>query len=228
MRERMIIVAAFLALATAAPVRAQDSTHTPPVRDFELWAGVAQDSPRLGALGETPGMNLALIALRFSRPMGSGSSARRTTYHVDIVPVAIISPSYESARASSGADCRPDALCVIAREQGSGFFPGGSILGVGISPLGLTTHFRRDRAVSPALGLTGGAMYFDAPTPTTRAGRANFTASLELGLHFNRPEGHAYLLTYRLHHISNARTAPENPGVASHLFTFGLRPNQAR
>lgn len=228
MRERLILLGAILAFVSAAPVRAQDSTHAQPAREFELWAGVAQDSPRWGALGETPGMNLALVALRFSHPLGSGTPSRSTTYHFDLVPIAIISPSYESAPPSSGIVCRPGALCVIAREQDPGLFPRGSVLGVGIAPLGLTTHFRRNRAVSTSLGMTGGGMYFERPTPTTRAGRTNFTASVELGLQFNRPEGHAFLLTYRLHHISNARTAAENPGVASHLITFGLRPGRAR
>ncbi len=228
MPKPLLAAAAALAALSAPLLHAQDSTTVTPARHFELWAGVAQNSPQWGELGEAPGMNLAVVALRLSRPIGRQSASRQMTYHMDLVPIAVISPSYESARGTPGVTCRPDALCVFPRELEPGLFPRGSVLGVGATPLGLTTLFRANRAVSPSVGVTGGALYFERPTPTTRAGRFNFTAAIELGLLFRRPDGRAFALTYRLHHISNAQTAAENPGVASHLLTLGLRPNRTR
>lgn len=224
MRKGRCVAAALLAVLAIGPLRAQDSTAATTARQMEVWGGLAQNSPRWGALGETPGMNLAMVALRISVPLSDPDASRFTTYHVDVVPLAVISPSYESAQGDPRVSCRPGVLCVFPRELERGLFPRGSVIGAGVSPLGLTTHFRHDRRVSPSLGMTAGAMFFDRPTPTTRAGRFNFTAAIELALRFRRAEGNEVVLTYRLHHISNARTAAENPGVASHLLSFGLRP----
>lgn len=225
MRRASGLIAALLSLCTALPALAQDSTLVRPQRPFEIWGGLAKNSPQWGWLGETPEMNLAMLALRFSRPLGDPSSSRFTTYHVDLVPIAVMSPPYESAHGDPSFNCRPGVLCVFARDLGRGLFPRGSAVGVGITPLGLTTHFRHRSKISPSIGVTAGAMYFDRRVPTTRAARFNFTAALELGLRFRRSDAHGYLLSYRLHHISNATTAPENPGVASHLLTVGLSPS---
>lgn len=218
------VLALLLMVGAALPLRAQDSTVARAPRPVEIWGGLAQNSPQWGLLGETPGMNLAMLAFRFSRPLGNPSASRFTTFHVDVVPIAVMSPPYESAHGDPRVSCRPDALCVFARQLDGGLFPRGSVVGAGITPFGLTTHFRHNRSVSPSIGATAGAMYFNRPTPTTRAARFNFTAAIEIGLRFRRAEAHGYLLSYRLHHISNAKTAAENPGVASHLLTIGLSP----
>lgn len=212
-----------LLLAFRAPA-AQEVRALTPVRELEIWGGIAQGSPQLGILGETPNMNFAVVALRIARPVPRLSTATRSTMvHLDIIPFALLSPPYTSLSGANDPDCRPGALCLEPGTNAPGLFPNGSAVGVGITPLGITMHFRQHRALSPSLGLTGGALLFDRAAPTTAGARFNYTAALEAGLRIGRPERTGVVLTYRFHHISNAGMARENPGVASHLLTFGLR-----
>jgi len=217
------IAVLLLAIAVRAP-EAQEVRGGTPVRELEIWGGVAQGSPQLGILGETPNMNFAMVALRISRPLvGLSSLTRATMVHLDIIPFALLSPPYTSLTGTNDPDCRPDALCLEPATNAPGLFPNGSAVGVGITPLGITTHFRQDRTWSPSIGVTGGALLFDRAAPTTAGARFNYTAAVEAGLRIGRPDRTGIVLTYRFHHISNAGMARENPGVASHLLTLGLR-----
>lgn len=212
-----------LAIALRAP-HAQEVRALAPVRELELWGGLAQGSPQLGILGETPNMNFAMVALRISRPLvGLSTATRSTMVHLDIIPFALLSPPYTSLSGTNDPACRPDALCLEPATNAPGLFPNGSAVGIGITPLGITTHFRQDRTLSPSIGVTGGALLFDRAAPTTAGARFNYTAAVEAGLRIGRPARTGLVLTYRFHHISNAGMARENPGVASHLLTFGLR-----
>lgn len=199
--------------------------------EVELWGGLAQGSPQWGVLGETPGMNVAILGLRLARPTsleGPNAADRMTTVHLDIIPLALMSTPYTSLRGTAAGNCDPDALCLQPGTNAPGLFPNGSAVGIGVSPFGMTTHFRRTRRVSPSIGLTGGALFFDRRVPTTRGSAFNLTATLETALRFGDPDRTGFVLAYRFHHISNASFARENPGVASHLLTVGLRSGRAR
>lgn len=212
-----------LAIAFRAPV-AQEVRALTSVRELEIWGGLAQGSPQLGILGETPNMNFAMFALRISRPLERMSSPTRSTMvHLDIIPFALLSPPYTSLTGTNDPDCSANALCLEPATNAPGLFPNGSAVGIGVTPLGITMHFRQDRTLSPSLGVTGGALIFDRAAPTTAGARFNYTAAIEAGLRIGRPDRTGLVLTYRFHHISNAGMARENPGVASHLLTFGLR-----
>jgi hypothetical protein len=234
-----------------APLRAQEAPHpaadapapsgisprnaprSAPRSGRELWGGLAQGSPSWGVLGEAPGMNLGLVGLRFSRPLGGASGggtdgpppalpSRVTEWHVDLVPLAVLSTPYRSLR-GTGVACPQARLCVAPPTSGPALFPRGSAFGFGVNPAGLTTRFRNDRRVSPSLGVAVGGILFDRRVPTTGASRANFTAAIEAGVRVGPPEGRGIALGYRFHHISNGGTAGENPGVASHLLTLVWR-----
>lgn len=215
-------------LACCIPARGIAQSLPLPQRpvEVEIWGGLAQGSPRWGILGETPGMNVGLVGLRLARPLqGSSerSNQRLTTLHLDIVPLALVSTPYISLRGREASSCAPDVLCLRTGTRDGGLFPNGSAVGIGIAPLGITTHFRRAERVSPSLGVSAGALIFDRAVPTSRGAQFNFTAALEASLRLGDPSRTGFVLSYRLHHISNAGFAPENPGVASHLLTIGLR-----
>jgi len=194
--------------------------------EVELWGGLAQGSPQWGVLGETPGMNVALVGLRLARPVtveNGSQKSRLTTVHFDIIPLALISTPYTSLHGTAAANCDPGVLCLQPGTNDPGLFPNGSAVGVGVAPLGVTTHFRRARRISPSLGITGGALLLDRRVPTSRGSAFNLTATLESGLRLGDPDRTGVVLAYRFHHISNASFARENPGVASHMLSVGLR-----
>lgn len=199
---------------------------------LEAWGGISHRSPQWGVLGETPGMSFGLIALRHSRVAGAAPAPGELPtweWTVDLIPLALMSPPLISLR-GTGVPCVNAVLCVEVPPGATGErFPPGSAYGFGIAPLGVVRRFARERLVSPFVAVTGGALIFDRHAPTTKAARFNFTASAELGLRLGPPDESAFTLSYRFHHISNAGTAGENPGLASHLITLGLhRPLRAR
>lgn len=193
---------------------------------WEVWGGFGTRSPQWGVLGETPGMRFGQLALRYTRTLGAPVAVDelpRLEWSFDLVPLAMLSTPLVSLR-GTGVSCRPGALCVLphADDEEGRFFPPGSPYGIGFTPLGLTRRFNRRARISPWIGANGGALYFSERVPTTKAARFNFTASAELGLRFGPPAEPGITVAYRFHHISNASTAGENPGVASHLITVGL------
>lgn len=199
---------------------------------FELYGGLGNQSPQLGILGEAPGMSFGIVALRRTAALGAPPAPGqlpRWEWTVDLVPLARTSPPLVSLR-GTGRPCPTARLCVEPPDpRPSGVhFPSGSAYGVGITPVGVTRRFRRGSMASPFVGVNGGALYFDRHAPTTKSSRFNFTASAELGLRIGEVDEPGLTIAYRFHHISNAGTAGENPGLASHLITLGVhRPRRA-
>jgi hypothetical protein len=197
---------------------------------IEVWGGMARNSPSWGVLGEVPAMNFGMVGVRLSRVIGGerAGSARVTEFTLDVVPVAMTSPPYVSLR-DSGYPCAPRSLCVVQPARGTGdVFPSGSAVGFGVNPAGLTWRFRRGQRFSPSVGFTVGGLLFDRPVPTSRAAQFNFTAAAEAGVRFGPPDRPGITIHYRLHHISNAGTAGENPGLASHLVSVGIHNPRRR
>ena len=226
-RRSLVVALAGTAGCAPAATRAQpaggdSAAATPrPRRDgFEVWAGLARHSPRLGVLGKTPGVSLALAALRWSRRVRERPGVV-LAYTADVIPAAFLSPPYPRPAAGGGPDCGPQQECALAALGGP--FPAGSAYGAGASPLGLTATFRPHSRIQPTLGATGGFLWFDRREPTTEAARFNLTAAAEAGVRLVTSAGPGVALTYRFHHLSNAGTARDNPAVASHVLSAGVR-----
>lgn len=171
-------------------------------------------------------MRYGQVAVRLTHALGAPPAEGELPaleWTVDLIPFARLSPSLVSLR-GTGQPCLTAALCVLrpAPRSGSSFFPPGSPVGLGVTPIGLTRRFNRASRFAPFVGVTGGALWFDRPVPTTKASRFNFTASAEFGVRLGPPGEPGITLSYRFHHLSNAGTAGENPGVASHLFSIGM------
>jgi hypothetical protein len=219
---RLLAAIALLGAASPALVGAQASGAGP---SFELWGGMARNSPTLGVLGKAGGMNLGLLGLRFAWKLGgegAGRWARNSEFHVDVIPVAMMSPPWVSRR-GTGWDCPANAICVKPRDPQESLFPDGSSRGSGINPAGVTTRLWSRHRVSATIGVTAGALRFDRPVPTTAGSRFNFTAALEAGLRIGAARGTSLSVSYRFHHVSSAGLAIENPGVASHIIGASLR-----
>lgn len=187
---------------------------------IELWAGYASRSPRLGVLGHVRGMSLMLGAARFRHRIAE-SPRIALDYTVDVIPMALLSPSYiftleegETLEVTTGARCTLSRACR---------FPPGSPRGAGGSPLGLTMVFRRQHALQFSLGGTGGFLLFDQRVPTELSTRFNFTGAIEAGTQLLDRRGRGVLLVYRFHHISNAGTGFDNSALASHVLSIGGR-----
>jgi opacity protein-like surface antigen len=97
--------------------------------------------------------------------------------------------------------------------------------GEGFSPAGFKLNFLPRRRIQPVFTALAGYMFSTKPIPVSAASSANFTFSVGAGLEFYRSGTRSIRAEYRLHHISNANTADENPGIDSQLvqitYAFG-------
>ena len=91
-------------------------------------------------------------------------------------------------------------------------------IGAAISPVGMQWDFRPLHKTQPFIVWHGGYMYSTQPIPVLNAGAFNFTVDLGAGVEIFRSRNRSIRAEYRYHHLSNANTAAENPGVESGLF----------
>jgi hypothetical protein len=91
-------------------------------------------------------------------------------------------------------------------------------IGTAFSPVGMQWNFRPLRKTQPFVVLHGGYMYSTQPVPLFDAGSFNFTFDIGGGIEVFRSRSRSIRAEYRFHHLSNAGTAQENPGVESGLF----------
>jgi hypothetical protein len=211
-----------MAPAAPAQITAPESLFVPRPLEHgvELWLGRGTHSPMWGFLGNTPGVNMAMLAVRFTRVVASNADMT-LEYTADIVPAVVLSPPLPTVEGThtSSARCE-DRKCELIPLQRT--FPPGSAFGAGFSPVGLTWVFRPDTRVRPILATTGGVLWTDRQVPTTGATRINFTATAEAGLRTAISRSYELTTTYRFHHLSNAGMA-ENIALASQLFSVGVR-----
>ena len=166
-------------------------------------------------------MSFALGAARISHRLKT-RPGYALDYTLDFIPLAMASPplDFETGHPRRRPP-RPGQECESTSFRCR--FPEGSAYGAGISPLGVTAVYRRDRALQFRLGATGGALWFDRRVPTVISTRFNFTATLEAGAQILNRNGAGVLLVYRFHHLSNAGTGFDNSALASHVISLGAR-----
>lgn len=221
---RMVLL--LLAGFPVCVLQSQSTTDVPAIssRSVEFWGGLARNSPQLGILGETPFMSFGQVAVRFTHRVGAQRvGAAHWEYGFELVPFAKMSKPLVSLR-GTGFPCPPRQLCTRTpnTDDYGSIFLAGAPTGFGGSPIVLTRRFAASRRFAPFTSVTGGALWFTERVPTTQAARFNFTASYELGVRLGTTDSPGITVAYRFHHISNAGTAGENPGVASHLITVGI------
>jgi hypothetical protein len=97
--------------------------------------------------------------------------------------------------------------------------------GEAFSPFGFKWNFLPRHRLQPVVTALAGYMFSTRPIPEADAGSANFTFQFGAGLEFYRSATRSIRAEYRLHHISNADSADENPGIDNQLiqitYAFG-------
>lgn len=91
-------------------------------------------------------------------------------------------------------------------------------VGQALSPFGFQWNFLPRRKIQPFGIAHGGYLYSTRPIPDSSAGSFNFTFDFGVGVEFWRSATKSMRIDYRYHHISNAYTATDNPGIDSGLF----------
>ena len=202
-------------LLVASALQAQS---TPDDRPFVgAWAGASFYAPGGRFLGGETGRDLYLAGLRAEWMLASRESwALAAT--ADAIPLAVVTRNpYYTNRVVAVAVSRRGERVNVLEQTGRG-----PVYGFGASPLGLELLGPRMRAVRPYLAGAGGLLWFTRNTPEPEARRLNATFELGAGVRIARGERHALMLGWKFHHLSNAWTAPYNPGLDGNVFYVGV------
>ncbi|MBO6524298.1 MAG: acyloxyacyl hydrolase [Balneolaceae bacterium] len=97
------------------------------------------------------------------------------------------------------------------------------VIGLGFSPLGFEIQKKLNNKIGLVLNTSGGFILIDKTFPTDKGRRMNYTFSLSPGLIFQTNQTLFFLLGYKFHHISNAQTGSENPGIDSNFIFFSTQ-----
>jgi opacity protein-like surface antigen len=92
------------------------------------------------------------------------------------------------------------------------------VYGGGISPIGFRWNFLPYQRLQPFLVGHTGFMVSTEQIPVNYAGTFNFTVDIGAGIELYQTARRSLRFEYRYHHISNAATAQQNPGIDNGLF----------
>ena len=213
--SRSLFAAVLLTVSVARGARAQDpSALTPGTRFIGAWVGYSPYSPAASHLGATPGRQLGLAAIRLQWVLESaGPFALSAT--ADLIPLAVVThnPTYRTVDV-----LRPDgSIATIKTETGES-----PVFGAGFAPFGLQLAFARIGNARVFGAGAVGALRFTRDTPVPDSRPINVTFEYGGGVELARGDGGALVLGYKFHHLSNAYSAPKNPGLDGNVIYLGL------
>jgi Lipid A 3-O-deacylase (PagL) len=204
LRQRLVETIVLVVLSALFGFRQLEGAETSAVpgyalakgtNEFGLWAGGSPDSSRI--FGNTEDRKLLLFALRYGRVLAAWDWVS-LEYTLDIFPAAVV---FEPDRVRRGSS---------------------SIYGAGLSPLGFKLNFAQQSWIQPFVAASVGFLYFEDDIPVPDSSRFNFTPEFGLGVQFFLAPKKLLTVGYKLHHMSNANTSRNNPGMDSHVIYVGF------
>ena len=174
-------------------------------KEYGFTAQFSPNSPNL--IGQTTGRRLFDLEGQFSWVLLT-SKHMALKYVGEIVPLAIIHQRTE--------------YYVDKNGKPAGSQQGGFTYAAGVNPLGLQLNFRRGHKWQPFVDGRGGLLYFTHDVPVPNSSQFNFTFHWGGGIQVFTGKKSSISFGYRFQHLSNAETAPRNPGVDSNMIFFGM------
>lgn len=173
------------------------------------WVGRAAQSPVTRTLGTTPGRSHVFVGVQAFTPI-----LRVRELHVSYVAQVLPLVRFQG---------RTPPVGYRGLVSTDGLLPNGEVAyAVGISPFGVELTTRRSRRISAFAATSAGGLYFAKPYPIAESGRFNFTLEYGAGLLARVSDSRWLRVGYKYHHLSNAYTARENPGVDGNVWYGGF------
>ena len=94
--------------------------------------------------------------------------------------------------------------------------------GYGVSPLGYQIILPKN-SIELYAGISSGIMIMNKTFPTEKGRRLNYSFDLTFGLKKAIQTNTFLSLGYRFHHISNAQTGTQNPGIDSNFLFLSIK-----
>lgn len=185
----------FLLLSSA---HAQEVTHSTDSNDrfFSYSIGYSPQSVRL--LGKTRNSKTFISKIGYSRLIKKSSNAS-IYFTVGLIPFL----RYNYSRRDHSGD--------LAITKGFGISPWGFDL---VKPL--------NKLTSIGFGSSGSIIYMDKIFPSDKARRLNFTFDISTEIQRQVSKTLSFSFGYKFHHISNAQTGRQNPGLDSIFIFFSI------
>lgn len=204
-----MILVAVLASSPAAQAQIGDSYKLK--NEFGAFAGYSWDSPHV--IGTTSHRQLILLAGHYGRTLIETDSIS-FQYTIDVVPLALVlQPKIVNKIFTTPP---PHTTFVEGHRE--------AVYGGGINPIGLKLNFFRQHRLQPLIASTAGFIASVRPVPIDVPGgtQFNFTFDFQGGFqYYNSSRTRAWMLGYKLQHISNANRATLNPGMDANVIFLG-------
>ncbi|MEP2446371.1 MAG: acyloxyacyl hydrolase [Balneola sp.] len=177
-------------------ITAQKKLTDQPIQ-FRVWSGYSFNSVYF--LGKTTNARSAIVGIGFKTPIRKYGSDLLLYYTTDLIPYIYFDyPKRDD-------NDRPTEL-----------------QGLGISPIGFLLEKKINNFLSYELSVSGSFILVDHEFPTDNGRKLNFTFDPSLTLQANLSESVNLSGGYKFHHISNAQTGKENPGLDSNFLFLNI------
>ncbi|MEP1150255.1 MAG: acyloxyacyl hydrolase [Balneola sp.] len=173
------------------PIQAQEKLIDQPLQ-FRAWSGYSFESIYL--LGKTKNARSLIVGIGARKPIRKYGNTGILYYTADIIPYIY----YDYPK-------RDDNDRFV---EHSGF---------GISPFGFLFEKQLNTVFSFQLGISGSFIFMEATFPTDKGRRLNYTFDPSFTLQTKLTNSLSVASGYKFHHISNAQTGKENPGLDSNF-----------
>jgi hypothetical protein len=199
-------------LACAAPVAAQDRARTPPAPARTAPSPDLTIEPLLGEVGATEWMVTGgpAFGVEIFHSVADHRYLLQTVSWARVLTNAH-GPGFLRGRFAWAVEAAP----IYGQYEPTATY------GFGIAPLVWRWNFESHGRVAPYAELAGGALFTRDPVPAGTTG-ANFTAHAAVGMRLLVRARHAFVVSYRFHHLSNGNRLDINPGVNAHALQVGL------
>ena len=209
---RGLAVLALAACVFAPGARGAEDSSPLPVWYVGPYLGTAHNSPggdKWGSIGDRDHYILGVRGSTEVLRWGSFSLA----FAPEIVPVIVITnnPTYHTVTVIRGGVARETQV-----EDGSA-----PVLGIGFAPLGTEALLRVGSRVQGFAAIAVGVAWFTREVPVANSKAYNYTAELGGGVLWEYRPGRRLRFGYMFHHLSNAWSAVENPGLDGDVFYLG-------
>ncbi len=183
-------------LPTCNIATAQKKLINQPIQ-FRAWTGYSFTSVFL--LGKTKNATSSILGIGFRKPIRAFPDNTRLYYTADLIPLL----HYDYPK----------------RDRNDEFFNG---KGIGFSPVGFLFEKEINSVFSYQIGVSGSFILMNTTFPTDKGTKLNYTfdPSFTFNTHFSNKVSLA--AGYKFHHISNAQTGSENPGLDSNFLFLSL------
>jgi len=171
--------------------------------EFGFWAGYSPKS--FTFQGTAHDRKLAMVNLSYAHVL-MDRKPLTLKYTFEVVPIALQNQPTEFFVFKG----KP---VIVNRSR--------TIYGAGISPIGLQGNLGH-RRIQPFANGSVGFLYFADQVPIVGSSQFNFTGTVGVGFQYFPRPNRSVSIGLKYHHLSNAETAPLNPGIDSMIFYAGF------